>query len=114
MSEGVSSIPLRVIERPREGHWCLEVQEELKRPFSRSIGPLIRVVFLQSPNISELIVTFDHCLGDGLSGANLIRDILYYLSELDINQPCLQELPSCEELIPLSDEISGDSHLAPG
>ncbi|PMB06768.1 hypothetical protein CEN49_14595 [Fischerella thermalis CCMEE 5273] len=29
VSEGVASIPLQVIERQGEGHWCLEVQEEL-------------------------------------------------------------------------------------
>ncbi|MHC0067431.1 phthiocerol/phthiodiolone dimycocerosyl transferase family protein [Nostoc sp. UIC 10890] len=104
VSEGVSSVPLQVIERKGEGHWCLEVQEELSRPFSRAKGPLIRVIFLQAPNISELIVCFDHCLGDGLSGAYLIRDVLHYLSELNINQPCLQELPSCEEVIPLRDK----------
>jgi NRPS condensation-like uncharacterized protein len=115
VSEGVSSIPLQVAERKGEGHWCLKVQEELERPFSRTEGPLIRVLFLQSPNISELIVTFDHCLGDGLSGAYFIRDILYYLSELDINLPRLQEPPSCEELIPLKDkENSGDRFLETG
>jgi NRPS condensation-like uncharacterized protein len=104
VSEGVASIPLQVIERQGEGHWCLEVQEELSRPFSRTDDPLVRVICLQSPSISELIVSFDHCIGDGLSGVYLLRDILYYLSELDINYlPQQRELPSCEELFPLKD-----------
>ncbi|WP_315787620.1 phthiocerol/phthiodiolone dimycocerosyl transferase family protein [Fischerella sp. JS2] len=104
VSEGVASIPLQVIERQGEGHWSVEVQEELSRPFSRTDDPLVRVMCLQSPSISELIVSFDHCIGDGLSGVYLLRDILYYLSELDINYlPQQRELPSCEELIPLKD-----------
>jgi NRPS condensation-like uncharacterized protein len=104
VSEGVATIPLQVIERRGEEHWCLEVQKELSYPFSTTDDPLVRVIFLQSPNISEIIVTFDHCLGDGMSGVYLIRDILYYLSELDINYlPQQRELPSCEELIPLKD-----------
>ena len=112
VTEGVSRIPLQAIERKGEEHWCLEVQKELFRPFSRNFEPLIRVIFLQSPNISELIVTFDHCLGDGLSGAYLIKDILHYLSELDIKLPCLQTLPSCEELIPSKDkEIFDDQFI---
>ena len=99
---GVASIPLQVIERKDDEHWCLEVQKELSCPFSRTYEPLVRVILLQSPNISEIIVSFDHCIGDGISGAYLIRDILYYLSELDINYlPQPRELPSCEELIPL-------------
>ncbi len=71
VSEGVPSIPLRITERLSEEHWCHEAEEELLRPFSWSEGPLIRVVFLQSPDVSELIVTFDHCIGDGLLGVRL-------------------------------------------
>ena len=102
VSEGVPSIPLRIIARQGEEHWCQEVEEELLRPFSWSEGPLIRVVFLQSPDVSELIVTFDHCIGDGLSGAYLIRDILRQVSEPGIKQQRLPDPRSCEELIPLS------------
>jgi NRPS condensation-like uncharacterized protein len=101
ISEGVPSIPLRVIDRQGEEHWCQEVEAELLRPFSHQ-GPLIRVACLQSLDVSELIVTFDHCIGDGLSGAYLIRDILHAASQPGSIQQHLPEPPACEELIPLS------------
>ncbi|HCF29505.1 MAG TPA: hypothetical protein DEV81_20400 [Cyanobacteria bacterium UBA11049] len=101
VSENVRSIPLRVIERQGEEHWCQEVEAELLRPFSSSEDPLIRAVLLYSSDVSELIVTFDHCIGDGLSGAYLIRDILNLASQPNIMQR-LPEPRSCEELIPVS------------
>ncbi|MDP8963815.1 MAG: condensation domain-containing protein [Cyanobacteriota bacterium] len=102
VSEGVPSIPLRIIARQGEKHWCQEAEEELLRPFSWKEGPLIRVVLLQSPAVSELIITFDHCIGDGLSGTYLIRDILREVSEPGMKQQRLPEPPPCEELIPVS------------
>ncbi|MEH2360876.1 phthiocerol/phthiodiolone dimycocerosyl transferase family protein [Nostoc sp.] len=119
VSEDVPNIPLRVIERQGEEHWCQEIEEELIRPFSWSDGPLIRVVFLQSFEVSELIVTINHCIGDGLSLAYLIKDILHEVSEPGTLQPqqCLTELPPCEELLPFSthelnrDFFDKDFHL---
>jgi len=102
VSEGVSGIPVRSLTRQGENHWCQEVEAELFRPFPWSEGPLIRVILLHSPDISELIVTFDHCIGDGLSGAYLIRDILREVSDPGSDRQVLPELPSFEELIPLS------------
>ena len=102
MSDNLRSIPLRVIERQGEEHWCQEVEAELLRPFSSSEDPLIRALLLHSPDVSELIVTFDHCIGDGLSGAYLIRDILNLASQPNIVQQRLPEPRSCEELIPVS------------
>lgn len=102
VSGEVSSIPLRVIERQGEEHWCQEVEAELRHPFSSSQEPPIRAILLHSPDVSELIVTFDHCIGDGLSGAYLIRDILNLASQPNIMQQRLPEPRSCEELILLS------------
>lgn len=115
VSENVSSIPLRVIERKSEEHWSQEVEAEQIRPFSSSEDPLIRAVLLYSPDISELIVTFDHCIGDGLSGAYLIRDILNSACQPNTTQR-LPEPRSCEELIPVSagvlntDAVDDDLH----
>ncbi|HEY9872915.1 MAG TPA: hypothetical protein V6D12_05745 [Candidatus Obscuribacterales bacterium] len=101
VSEGVSYIPLRSLARQGENHWCQEAEAELFRPFAWSEGPLIRVILLHSPDISDLIVTFDHCIGDGLSGAYLIRDILREVSEPGSDRQLFPELPPREELIPL-------------
>ena len=102
VSEGVPHIPLRVVKRQGDEHWCQEAEAELSLPFLGSKGPLLRVVFLQNEVISELIITCHHSLGDGLSVIYLIRDILQEISTPGSRSEILPELPSWEELIPLS------------
>jgi len=102
VSEGVPQIPLRVVKRQGDDHWCQEAEAELSLPFPCSKGPLLRVVFLQNEVISELIITCHHSLGDGLSVIYLIRDILQEISTPGSRSEILPELPSWEELIPLS------------
>ncbi|HEY9610165.1 condensation domain-containing protein, partial [Allocoleopsis sp.] len=98
--ENVPPIPRRVIERQGEEHWCREMVEELRHPLNWSEEPLLRVLLLHSSNISNLIITFHHGIGDGLSGVYLIRDILQFLGELDSHRELLPDLPPVDELIP--------------
>ncbi len=98
--ENVPPIPLRVIERQGEEHWCQEMVEELRHPLSWNEEPLLRVLLLHSSDVSNLIITFHHCIGDGLSGAYLIRDILQFIGEPDIPRELLPDLPPVDEIIP--------------
>ncbi len=98
--ENVPPIPLRVIERQGEEHWCQEMVEELRHPLSWSEEPLLRVLLLHSPDVYNLIITFHHCIGDGLSGAYLIRDILQFIGEPDSPRELLPDLPPVDEIIP--------------
>ncbi|AFZ22810.1 uncharacterized protein containing a NRPS condensation (elongation) domain [Cylindrospermum stagnale PCC 7417] len=99
-SENVPHIPLRVIERQGEEHWCREMVEELLHPMSGNEEPLIRVLLLQSTEVCHLMITFHHCIGDGLSGAYLIQDILQYIGEPDSPRELLPDLPPVDEIIP--------------
>jgi NRPS condensation-like uncharacterized protein len=100
VSGGVPSIPLRALEQQSASQWCQEVKAELLCPFSLSEGPLIRVVLLHSPEVCKLIITFDHCIGDGLSGAYLLRDILREVSEPGSEPQPLPECPPVSKLLP--------------
>lgn len=98
--ENVPHIPLRVIDRQGEEHWCREMVEELLHPVSWNEESLIRVLLLHSPDVSNLIITFHHCIGDGLSGAYFIRDILQFIGEPDSPRDLLPDLPPIDEIIP--------------
>jgi NRPS condensation-like uncharacterized protein len=98
--ENVPPIPLRVIEQQGEEHWSREMVEELRHPLNWSEEPLLRVLLLHSPDVSNLIITFHHCIGDGLSGAYLIRDILQFMGEPDSPRELLPDLPPVDEIIP--------------
>ncbi|MBW4511565.1 MAG: hypothetical protein KME64_34440 [Scytonematopsis contorta HA4267-MV1] len=96
----VPPIPLRIIERQGEKHWCQEMVKELSHPLNWNKEPLLRVLLLHSPDVCNLIITFHHCIGDGLSGAYLIRDILQFIGEPDKPRELLPDLPPVDEIIP--------------
>lgn len=99
VSQGVGVIPLQVIERQGEQHWCEALCTELLRPFSWSEEPLMRVVLLHSPDVSELIMTYHH-IGDGLSGAYLMRDIWCEMTQPGSYRQPLPEIPPIDQLMP--------------
>ncbi|RUT02201.1 hypothetical protein DSM106972_062760 [Dulcicalothrix desertica PCC 7102] len=99
-SENVPPIALQIIERQGEEHWCRQMVEELRHPLNWSEEPLLRVLLLHSPDVSNLIITFHHCIGDGLSGAYLIRDILQFIGEPGSPRELLPDLPPVDEIIP--------------
>lgn len=73
---GAPPIPLRVVPREDDGHWLREADAELHRSFPFHEGPLLRAALLQGPGVSDLIITFNHTIGDGLSCVNLVRELL--------------------------------------
>ncbi|OUL23771.1 condensation domain-containing protein [Nostoc sp. 106C] len=99
VSQGVPSLPLRVIKRQNEEHWCQEMCAQLLSPFSWSKEPLARVVLLHSPDVSELLVTYHH-IADGLSGAYLIRDIWCEITKPGSYREPLPEIPPIDQLLP--------------
>lgn len=98
--EDSASIPLLIVQRKGEQHWQYQVEQELAQPFNWSKAPLVRVVLVHSTDVSELIVTCHHSIGDGLSSAYLLRDIVQAVGTPECEQQLLPERPSFEDLIP--------------
>jgi NRPS condensation-like uncharacterized protein len=99
VSDGVPLIPVQLIERQGEEHWCEALCTELLYPFSWSEEPLVRLVLLHSPDVSELIMTYHH-IGDGLSGAYLMRDIWCEMTQPGSYREPLSEIPPIDQLMP--------------
>jgi hypothetical protein len=93
-----SRIPLRIIHNNADEDWNKVLEEELCVPFDIRIAPLARAVLIQQPGKSVFMFLSNHSIGDGMSIALLIRDILTVLSGTTI-----------ENLLPSSplDELVG-------
>lgn len=111
--EDSASIPLRIVQRKKEQHWQYEVEQELAQPFNWSEAPLVRVVLVHSTDVSELIVTSHHSIGDGLSSAYLLRDIVQALGTPECEQQLLPKRPSFENLIPEVIKTTAPNPLTP-
>lgn len=86
-------IPLRIVYTCRDQDWNGELEKEMRTPFDLSKAPLVRTVLIQQPGKSIFIFLSNHSIGDGMSAALLIRDILSVLSgETISNLPVLSSL----------------------
>lgn len=86
VTPGCEAIDLRVA---KEGE-CLEkvVEVELAKPFDPLTGPQVRAVWLPFEGGADVILIFNHTLGDGMSGAFFTRDVLRALGD-----PCARLEP---------------------
>lgn len=69
-------IPLRVLDVDNDFKWEQEVEKELAVRFNTEEGSLFRVVLLQKPQDTVLILVANHTLADGSSLMYLFRDLL--------------------------------------
>jgi NRPS condensation-like uncharacterized protein len=104
--EQSNAIPYRMIARSGDVHWQTEAARELTEPFDWAEAPLIRIVWLYSPDISDLIVVCHHAIADGMTTIKLIQEILSLLEyphQAVLNCPVP---PSLESLLPGNQPIS--------
>lgn len=97
-------IPLRVLEVDNEFKWELEVEKELAIRFNTQKGPLLRVVVIQKPNDTVLILVANHTLADGSSLNYLFRDILSAVTGQKLEALAPQK--SNDETLGLPDDIT--------
>lgn len=93
---GPAPIPLRIVQRDGERTWEQEVARELATPFGLADIPLLRAVVVHAEDVSNIIFSVHHSIGDGLSIAHLIGDMLAALSGRTLK--ALPISPSQEEV----------------
>ena len=98
-TDGVPEISVRIVENSAGKSWQSEMEQELTLPFDWRVGPLVRLVWLKSPEASTLLFIFHHAIADGFSAVNLIRDLLGYLAHPEIAVEALPLLPAMETLM---------------
>lgn len=98
-SGGIPAIPLKTIQIPESG-LSEVVEKELATVMPDDKGPLMRCLLARhKKDLSTIILTFHHTIGDATSGAFLIRDLIH---AIDLTQQAkdasLPSLPSKQSL----------------
>lgn len=83
---GNMAIPLRVVHVQQDYRWEQEVEKELSNRFDTAEGPLLRVVLVQKPKSTVLILAANHTAADGTSLNYLVRDILLAVSGKELER----------------------------
>lgn len=100
LQERPAPIPLRIVERRGEDDWQTEVHREWVAPFDASREPLVRLVWLRSGKIHELILVGHHCICDGQSGIGFLRDFLSACNRPEQVLAIYDPLGGIEDLVP--------------
>lgn len=93
-------IPLRFVFAKRGEDWNSVLEEELRMPIDHTVAPLARAVLIQQSGKCIFIFLSNHSIGDGMSAALFIRDVLSVLSGKEIEN--LTPLAALEELAGLN------------
>jgi hypothetical protein len=99
----IGKIPVDFITRTSEELYKKIVEEEFTTSFE--IGeectlPLIRVKILSSENLSDLIITMQHVIADGMSMVFLFMDILSFIIEPKRRVKPLDVVKTLENVLP--------------
>lgn len=100
-------IPFRVVHADNDYRWTQEVEKELPIRFDTEKAPLIRIVVVQKPTSSVLIVVSSHIIADGTAVSYLIRDILQAVTGKELAQMELQK--SNDETLGFPEDLPKDS-----
>jgi len=93
-------ISLRIMKRDSDLDWIHETTTELGTSFDVKTGPLLRVVWLRSKHVSDIILAFHHCLCDGGSGMVILTDLLAVLDNTTTDIGTSSTFNSMADLIP--------------
>jgi condensation domain-containing protein len=100
LQEKPAPIPLRIVERKDENHWQTEVCREWTVPFDTNCEPLMRLVWLRGSGVHELLLIVHHCICDGYSGINLLRELLNVYNQPAQGIGSYEALGGVEDLVP--------------
>lgn len=106
----VPAIGLRIIDRTDDEAWFEAVRHEIDLPFDNAHGPLLRVVWIRSQTVSELVLVGYHCICDGRSMLLLTRELIGELGDLRREpvaaRPALRKIATIHELFTEDQRLS--------
>ena len=96
----VPDIPVRILTRTSDEDWMRESEKECQQRFDMQNGPLLRMVWLRSAEVSELIMVCHHCICDGASIVTLYKEMLTLLDQPDLAIGQYESFNTVEDLVP--------------
>jgi len=96
----IAAIPLSIIERFSDDDWITTSEAEWENHFDVKKGPLARLIWLKSDDVSELMLVCAHCICDGASMLTLMREMLMLLDQQHIAMEPYESFETLHSLIP--------------
>lgn len=99
--KNIDSIPLRIMQRKTDKDWFTESEKEWSRLFIEKNKPLAQLVWLKGDGASEILWVMPHCICDGTTIANLMREFLCLLDDPSLSLETYKPYQSIHEFLPV-------------
>jgi NRPS condensation-like uncharacterized protein len=111
LNENIGKIPVRVSVRSSDQDWLQQSKVEWYKLFNSINEPLARVVWLQGETESDLLLVLPHCICDGTTILNLMRELMTLIDNPEQDLVPYQSFTSVKELLPDDFNTSRASHF---
>lgn len=108
--ENPREIPVEIVERNSDENWRNVTVAQWKTPFNMKEGPMVRMVWIQSRGVSELMLVGHHCICDGASLITIFKETLQVLDQPDVQLTPYLPFQSLQDLYP--QEVLSDKKMA--
>lgn len=103
-SSNTLDIPLKTYTRTSEESWLEACRKENSIPFQLDKEPLLRVLWVKTSSpVSEVVLVGQHSICDGISLVYLMRDLLTYLADPDMEVEVLNTPPTLDQAANLNE-----------
>lgn len=111
LNENIGKIPVRISVRTSDQDWLQQSKLEWYKLFNNNSEPLARVVWLQGETESDLLLVLPHCICDGTTILNLLRELVALIDDPEQELLPYPSFSSVKELLPDDFTPSKVSHF---
>ena len=111
LNENIGKIPVRISVRTSDQDWLQQSKVEWYKLFNNNSKPLARVVWLQGETESDLLLVLPHCICDGTTILNLLRELVALIDDPEQELLPYPSFSSVKELLPDDFTPSKVSHF---
>ncbi len=110
-NENISKIPVRTAQRVTDQDWLTQSKVEWYKLFDAPNEPLARLVWLKGETESDLLLVLPHCICDGTTILNLMRELMALIDHPEQNLAPYPSFLSVRDLLPEEFAITKTAHF---
>lgn len=96
----MAPIPLHIVKRKTDEDWLLESENSWSYLFVDEKKPLAQLIWIKGQDVSEILWIMPHCICDGTSIVNLMRELLCLLDDPSFELHPYEIFNSVNEFLP--------------
>jgi NRPS condensation-like uncharacterized protein len=110
-NENIRKIPVRIADRLTDEDWLKQSKIEWYKLFDAPNEPLARLVWLKGETESDLLLVLPHCICDGTTILNLMRELMTLIDDPGQDLAPYPSFLSVRDLLPEDFVISKAGHF---